>query len=240
MRSLRLLLAGVLLPNLLATSIWSQNAHDAGRALPGNIPAAQTTGTASSASPSPAAAAHVAADSSRALGVGDQVTLEIVEDKSAPLTKRITDTGELDVPYIGRVRATGKTCDQLASEIKRKLEADFYYKATVKLGIDLVNVRPSGPMVLGKVYVSGQVRAPGPQDLMPGEKTMLSAVIMKAGGGTQFGEMHKVKITRKVRGGGTETILVDVKAVIEKGELDQDREVHDGDYVYVPQKLINW
>ena len=174
------------------------------------------------------------------MGVGDQVTFEIVEDKAAPISKRITDTGELDVPYIGRVRASGKTCEQVAGEIKRRLEADYYYKATVKLGIDLVNVKPSAPVMIGKVFVSGQVRAPGPQDLMPGEKATVSAVIMKAGGCTQFGDSRKVKVTRKVKGGGTDTFVVDVKAVIEKGELDQDREVHEGDYVYVPQKLINW
>ena len=176
-------------------------------------------------------------DSSRSLGVGDQVTFEIVEDKEAPIAKRITDTGELDVPYIGRVHASGKTCEQLASEIKRRLEGDYYFKATVKLGIDLVNTRPAA---IGKVFVTGQVRAPGPQDLVPGEKTTVSAVIMKAGGCTQFGDSRKVKVTRKAKGGGTDSFMVDIKSVIEKGELDQDRDVREGDYVYVPQKLINW
>lgn len=235
MKPLRLLLIGVLVWNFASTLARTQTPPEEKAAMLATSPT--TTGTAP---PSPSPASSVIADSGRSLGTGDQVTFEIVEDKAAPITKRITDTGELDVPYIGRVRASGRTCEQVATEIKRRLEADYYYKATVKLGIDLVNVRPAGPITIGKVYISGQVRAPGPQDMMPGEKATVSAVIMKAGGCTQFGDSRKVKVTRKVKGGGTDTFLVDVKAVIERGELDQDREVHEGDYVYVPQKLINW
>jgi polysaccharide export outer membrane protein len=238
MKASRHLLAGVLLLNLEAAAVLPQNA----RAVPPG-PVQEPSQKAAGATPSAEPALPVQAgvkDSSRALGIGDQVTFEIVEDKEVPIAKRITDTGELDVPYIGRVHATGKTCEQVASEIKRRLEAEYYYKATVKLGIDLVNVHPTAPALLGKVYVTGQVRAPGAQDLVPGEKTTVSAIIMKAGGCTQFGDSRKVKVTRKIRGGGTDSFLIDIKAVIEKGELDQDRDIREGDYVYVPQKLINW
>jgi len=236
MRSLRILLTGAVVWSFGLTLALAQTAPEGGTATPVPSPTAQGAPSAPPAGSSGA----VAPDSSRSLGVGDQVTFEIVEDKAAPLSKRITDTGELDVPYIGRVRASGKTCEQVAAEIKRRLEADYYFKATVKLGIDLVNVKPSGPMTMGKVYVSGQVRAPGPQEMMPGEKTSVSAVIMKAGGCTQFGDSRKVKVTRKVKGGGTESFVVDIKGVLERGELDQDRDVREGDYIYVPQKLINW
>src|SRR5579864_1859911 len=80
----------------------------------------------------------VPVDRDTVLNPGDQVTIEIVEDRDAPILKRVTDTGELDFPYIGRVRVTGKSCAQVIAEAKRQLESKYYYHATVRLGIDQV------------------------------------------------------------------------------------------------------
>jgi polysaccharide biosynthesis/export protein len=189
-----------------------------------------------SATPAPEALApFTPADPNKILGNGDQVSLEIVEDREPPRTMRVTDTGELDVFPIGRVRVAGKTSAAAQAEIKRRLEADYYYKATVRLGIDQVNRAQSS----GRIYLSGLVRAAGPQEIPIGETLTVSAAIIKAGGFAQFADDRKVKITRKGKG-GTENFVVDVKAVLEKGKIDLDRELRDGDYVHVPQRLINW
>src|SRR5262245_47591353 len=39
------------------------------------------------------------------LRVGDRVSLQIVEDRDSPRSIVVADSGELDVPYIGRVVA---------------------------------------------------------------------------------------------------------------------------------------
>lgn len=229
---------------LAANRAWAQSPSFTPPSELKRTPSAPTASEAFPTAPAPTASTPaaglipaVAADRGRTLGAGDLVSFQILEDKDPPVTKRVTDTGELDIPYIGRVQASGRSCDQVAADIKRRLEADYYFKVTVKLGLDLVNrVAPS----IGKVYLSGYVRAPGPLDLMPGEKATASTVIVKAGGATQFGDLRKVKVTRKKKGGESETVVVDVKSVIEKGDLGKDYEVRDGDYLYVPQKLINW
>lgn len=174
-------------------------------------------------------------DESKNLGPGDTVAFQIVEDRDPPIVKRITDTGDLDVPYIGRVRVSGRTCAAAANEIKRRLEQEFYYTATVKLAIDQINPATAA----GRVYVSGLVRVPGPQFLVPGEKLTVSAAVLKAGGFAQFAETRKVKVSRK-NGNSTQSFEVDLKAVLEKGELHKDAEILDGDYIFVPQRLINW
>jgi len=184
----------------------------------------------------PAALPATALDRDKPLGVGDQVTFQIMEDRDAPLSKRVLDTGELDIPYVGRVPAAGKNCDEIAADIKRRLEADYYYKATVRLGLELTSVgRPTG-----RIYLSGLVRIPGPQDLFPGERTTVSAVILKAGGFAQYANDRQVKVTRKLPSGKTETFTVDVKAILRDGRMELDRELREGDYLYVPQKLINF
>jgi protein involved in polysaccharide export with SLBB domain len=178
----------------------------------------------------------VNADPSRLLSRGDQVTFAIVEDKDPPVMLRVTDTGELEIPGVGlRVKVTGKTGAQAAAEIKRQLEADYYYSATVRLGLDTVNRAAS----IGRVYVSGLVRQPGPQPFYSDEKITVSSAILRAGGFAQFADTRKVKVTRKT-GGGSQSYTIDLKAVLEQGQIDKDMVLHDGDYVNVPQRRFNW
>ena len=172
----------------------------------------------------------------RPLHVGDQVSLEIVEDKDGPSPKIVTATGEIDVPPLGRVHVAGKSCSQIEAELKRKLEADYYYTATVHVAID--SITEEAP-VYGKVYVAGAVKAPGPVLLDPAEHETVSNIILKAGGFAQFAASDNVRVTRKQKDGEKQTFAVNVLGVWKAARNVQDPEVLDGDYIYVPQKLVN-
>jgi len=178
------------------------------------------------------------ADRDSVLGAGDLISLEILEDKGVPISERVSDTGDLDVPNIGRVHVAGKTCAEAAAQISKLLEVDLYYTATVRLAIDQVSNVQNGKT--GKVYVSGDVKVPGPQPIAPGEKLTASGAVIKAGGGTQFADLRKTKVTRKNKDGTSKTIMVDVKAVLEQGKLEQDVDLEDGDFVFVPRRLFTW
>jgi polysaccharide export outer membrane protein len=175
-------------------------------------------------------------DQDKPLSFGDIVSFQIIEDKEPPVRQRVTDTGDLDVPYIGRVRVAGKTCEEAAAIIKRQLEAEYYYKATVRLGIDQVNRAAN----IGKVYVSGLVRLPGPQEYNKTERITASAAIIKAGGFAEFADQKKVRVTRKNKDGTTDTFTVNMKAVLEQGKVDADVELKENDYIFVPRRLINY
>jgi protein involved in polysaccharide export with SLBB domain len=176
------------------------------------------------------------ADPSRPLSRGDQVTFAILEDKDPTVMLRVADTGELEIPGVGlRVKVAGKTCAAAAAEIKHQLEDDYYYSATVRLGLDMVNRTAQ----LARVYVSGLVRQPGPVPFYSDEKMTVSSAVLRAGGFTQFADKKKVKVTRKA-GGGSESFTVDLKAVLEQGQIEKDIDLHDGDYVNVPQARFNW
>jgi protein involved in polysaccharide export with SLBB domain len=181
-----------------------------------------------------------APDPTKPLGRGDIVTFSIAEDREPPQVMRVTDTGELDFsvfPKIGRISVVGRTCAQVSEELKHKLEADYYNSATVTLGINQVNHSDSR----GRVYLTGDVAAPGPQELPANERTMVSTAIIRAGGLAKFADGHRVKVTRKDRiTGKTISFPVDVTAIIEKGRWDKDVELLDGDYINVPQKIINF
>jgi hypothetical protein len=57
---------------------------------------------------------------------------------------RVNDNGELEVPYIGLVPAAGRTCRELAYNIKAALEKEYYYHATVILAVDRVSEKSRG------------------------------------------------------------------------------------------------
>src|SRR5436305_15078288 len=62
-------------------------------------------------------------DDKKKLGPNDFVSFRVVEDRDNDSQRlRVNDSGELEVPYVGLVPAQGKTCKELAFNIKSALE----------------------------------------------------------------------------------------------------------------------
>src|SRR5678815_2986938 len=115
---------------------------------------------------------------------------------------RDSDNGELEVPYIGLVPASGRTCKELAYSVKAALEREYYYHATVIIAVEHVSDKSRG-----KVYVTGQVKGQGPQEIPADETYTVSKAIIRAGGFGDFANKRKVKLTRK----GGQDFVVDLK-----------------------------
>jgi polysaccharide export outer membrane protein len=172
-----------------------------------------------------------ALDEKKKLGSNDYVSFRVVEDRDNDSQRlRVSDNGELEVPYIGPIPAEGKTCKELAYNIKAALEREYYYHATVILALDRVSEKSRG-----KVYVYGSVRAQGPQEIPTDESYTVSKAVIRAGGFGDFANKRKVKVTRK----NGQDFTIDLKAVIEGGKPDLDMVVQPDDQIYVPQRLIN-
>ena len=175
----------------------------------------------------------------RPLAVGDKLSFKVVEDEGAPRSLTVTDSYEVDVPYIGRVPVANKTCKQLAYYVKSLLEKDYYFQATVIIGLDAAGAG-ARTASRGKVYVMGQVRKEGPQDIPIDEVLTVSKAILRAGG---FGPYANKKKVRIMHGGGSgyasKPTIVDCVEILEKGKWDKDVELNPEDIVTVPEKLIN-
>ena len=168
-------------------------------------------------------------DPDKKLSAGDQVTVEIVEDREGGLPRVVTATGELDVPPLGRVKVSGKTASEASVTIKQLLERDYYYSATVRLSIDQVS---RVQVQSGVVYLSGEVRMVGPQFIVAGETLTLSNAILKACGLTQWANPKAVRLTRQ-KDGNTVPIEVNYKKIIETGDTKADPVLQDGDRIFV-------
>ena len=175
-------------------------------------------------------------DDKQKLNAGDHVSFRVIEDKDDPKSLVVTDAGELDIPYLGRVKASDKTCQGLAREVQTLLEKELYYKATVILAIDQLNKKR------GSVYLVGQVRASGPVEIPSDEIFTVSKAIMRAGGFGDFADKKHVKVTRKPAAGAgpNQIILVDVSEILEKGRTDNDARLEPGDLIFVPSRLVNF
>jgi polysaccharide export outer membrane protein len=170
-------------------------------------------------------------DDKKKLGPNDFVSFRVVEDRDNDSQRlRVNDSGELEVPYIGLVPAQGKTCKELAFNIKSALEKEYYYHATVILAVDRVSDKSRG-----RIYVYGSVKSQGPQEVPPDENYTVSKAVIRAGGFGDFANKRRVKVTRK----NGKDFTVDLKRVIEEGHTEEDVVLQPDDQIYVPQRLIN-
>jgi protein involved in polysaccharide export with SLBB domain len=202
------------------------------------------------ASAAPAASANVpgvsglmggfVADAKYKLRVGDTVSFQIKEDiiwnpQDIPKLLIVTDSGEVDVPYIGRVMAVNKTCEDLAAEIKKALEKDYYNKATVVLSLNIAN------RVLGRIYIWGAVREQGPIEMGMNENLTAGEAILRAGGLGDFANKRDVKVVRPSSDStGDKVVVLNMEDILEKGHTEKDIVLQPGDFIIVPSKMFNF
>jgi protein involved in polysaccharide export with SLBB domain len=171
-------------------------------------------------------------DDKKKLGSNDYVSFRVVEDRDNESQRlRINDNGELEVPYIGLVPAAGRSCKDLAYAVKAALEREYYYHATVIIAVDHISEKSRG-----KVYVTGNVKGSGPQEIPADEVYTVSKAVIRAGGFTDFGDKRKVKLTRK----NGVTVIVDLKRIIEQGHSEEDPVLQPDDQIFVPQRAVNF
>ncbi|MGH7980652.1 MAG: polysaccharide biosynthesis/export family protein, partial [Limisphaerales bacterium] len=168
------------------------------------------------------------------LAIGDSISFQIQEDEDNPTTLTVMDSGDLEIPYIGLYPAAGKTCKQLAFQLKAALEKQYYYRATVIISVDVK------AKTRGKVYLTGAVGAPGPQEIPNDEPFSLSKAVMRAGGFTDFADGRHVQVTRSLPNGEVKTYIVNVEQVLQDGKIDSDMKLEPGDLIYVPEKLVHF
>jgi len=228
------------------------------RDVPSDRPAGDSTGSMSGpgtgASPStggdasaiPVAASSLnsmtALDDKITLEAGDRISFRVIEDRDEAVPRLVTDTGEVDFPYIGRVKVAGLTCRQVAQRLKKLLEVDYYKRATVIVGLDVIVGRGTeAPHEMA--WIVGQVRQVGPQELSPLQPLTVSQIILRAGGFEDFADERRVRVVHQAKApdgdspaGGQ---VVDVKSVFQ-GHSTFDPVVKPNDLIIVPKRLVNF
>ncbi|HYE33199.1 MAG TPA: hypothetical protein VEH27_17355 [Methylomirabilota bacterium] len=172
------------------------------------------------------------------LKTGDKLLYKVVEDPSnTPALEEVlvTPAGEAHF-LVSRTHAdiitmsvTNRTISEVRSELKRKLDQDFYQNATVTLRLKEQTVRSGQVLLFGSVRNSFVI-------IQPGEQKMLLEAILQAGP-NEFANLKKVKLSRI----NPETGKLDMKTInVEdiKKNPTKDIPVIDGDRIEVPERGI--
>ena len=124
-----------------------------------------------------AASAVAARAAGRVLTNSDVVTIKVVNQPDMDTTTRVETDGTISFPYIGRIRAVGKTEDELARTIESRLAS----RQIVTDPHVLVEVTGFGT----QASVQGQVGNPGVYTL--DRATTLAQLLSRAGGVKETG-----------------------------------------------------
>jgi protein involved in polysaccharide export with SLBB domain len=207
----------------------------------------------SSATPITAAtiSSMTALDDKVLLEAGDTISFRVIEDRDEAVSRVVTDTGEVNFPYINRVKVEGKTCHQVAVEVKKLLEVDYYKRATVIVGLDLI-IGQDKTKAKDMAWVVGEVRQVGPLELLKAQPMTVSQLILRAGGFGEFADQRKIKVIHRSAVGSDKTDsqmpdisdikdaqVIDVKSVFD-GKSAIDPIVKPGDYIIVPKRFFNY
>lgn len=198
-------------------------ANNGNQTMPGNYPAATAvTGPI---------------DPDHRLGPRDVLSYRVAEDRDDKVYQlAVTDSGEVELPLGSlRVKASGKTTQQLASDIKGVLEREYYKPGHATVSLGLLNAAQGTSK--GRVYITGEVNGRGAIDLpVDGQLTVVQA-ILQLGGFTIDSDLKGVYIFRK--GGPAKGILVNAKAVLD-GASDKDVVLQPNDTVKVKKKFVSF
>jgi len=124
------------------------------------------------------------------LGPNDQILIRAVQvDEIGQRPYRIDGEGNIDLPLIGTVKASGLRVDQLETELVKRLGT---YVRNPQVSVTVVQYR-SEP-----VFFIGAFRVPGIYSLQ-GSRTLVE--MLSSIGGLQPNASHRIKITRRLEYG---------------------------------------
>ncbi len=158
--------------------------------------------------------------------VGDVIETKFFYAPELNETQTIRPDGKIVLQLVGEVVAEGKSPAQLMDEIKQRY-ARILYKPEVTV--------ITRQLVARRVYVGGEVMAPGPVD-MPGQLDVLAAIMIAGGFNPLSAEVSNVVIIRHKNGQRYGTSVDFRKALA--GQTDERLLLHPRDIVFVPKTTI--
>ncbi len=133
----------------------------------------------------------------------------------------IGDSGTINLPYIGEVRAAGVRPSQLQKNIEGAYKsAEIFTHPTIQ-----VTPNRTGEGNFQVIFVSGEVKTPRAVPITPG--MTIHDAITSAGGPTDFAKMKAVKHTR----GG----VTSIRDLRKADNPDAQIPAQPGDKIHVPQ-----
>ena len=157
------------------------------------------------------------------LGPKDLVSVTVFEAEEFNTETRVSEQGTISIPLLGNVAATGRTANELASELKTQLEASYLTVASVSVSVKEFRSRP--------ISVIGAVEEPGPLDYS-GRWTLIEALTAAGGLTDAHGDM--VYVLRTAANGLSDRAEIPVSDLMLRADPRVNIPVLSGDVINVP------
>lgn len=171
------------------------------------------------------------------LGPRDIVSLKIYAggEMQQEVDLTVSASGEINVPFVGAVKAEGLTTNDLEKIIEKPLREDYFVDPQVNIVIKEYHSL--------HYYISGAVKTPGGYEM--DSHISLLELIAKAGGAIP----ERGNVAYILRGknqepessvdaekiiANNEPLKVDLKCLLDKGDMRCNPQLKSGDVVYIP------
>jgi polysaccharide biosynthesis/export protein len=166
------------------------------------------------------------------IGAQDVLTVQLFDQPEIGGKYTVEADGTFTFPLIGRIKAGGLTLRAFEGELRHRLADGYFRNPQVSVAVEQYRSQ--------RVFVIGEVRAPGPVALSGG-MTLIEA-LARAGSTLPeaSGEVSIVRAPAGARGpvlpeqGAAEIFRASIRD-LEAGLLKQNIELRDGDTIFVPR-----
>jgi len=156
------------------------------------------------------------------VGPGDVLRISVYNHNDLDTTVRITEDGHIVMPLIGQTKVGGMKTSAVTAKLTRQLADGYIISPNVNVFIEEFRSK--------KAVVLGHVNKPGLVELR--SSTTFLEIISRAGGFKE-GAGDTATIKRKPGKKKKNIIVLNIKSLIEGGDLTQNVLIQDGDTVYV-------
>lgn len=174
------------------------------------------------------------AQSGYKIKAGDTLQVEVVEDTGLNRSILVLPDGSISFPYVGSLRASGRSTGQVAAALANGMASNFASKPTVYVSVGaLAPIRPRNPVepVTHDIFITGEINTPGKIET-ENRITILQA-IAQAGGLTRFAAGKRIQLRR-----GAKIYRYNYYTNGGKGSIAGNTKLIPGDVIIVPQRKL--
>ena len=141
------------------------------------------------------------------LGSGDEIQITVFGQPDLTVETRLSNAGVIRYPFLGDIKLTGKTVNDIEKEIDIGLRGDYLVNPSVS--VTVLEYRP--------FFIDGAVKTPGGYPFQPGLTIGKAAAL--AGGYTERAAKGNIVIRRIVDGKEVTLELTDTNTPIVPGDI---------------------
>jgi polysaccharide export outer membrane protein len=159
----------------------------------------------------------------------DLLKVVVFQEPDLEREVRISQEYSINLPLIGSVNLTGRTVRQAEEMVRALYDADFLKNP--QISIRVLEYTPRTVQVLGAVNQAGTIM------FTPEKQMSIVEAIARAGGHSRLADLKKVRLTRQLGGGRTETFTINVDEVM-KGVTSEPWLLQKDDVIVVPERIL--